>query len=117
MSQICTTSINIFNATFGGDSCGDIGINLNNSLSTSLSEVTTVEEFERIVYSELIDVKTRVITSRSPDLYFSFHPYLNSYVKLRERPHDLPASPSKYFSYRGLSYPWQLQSQPLLFHL
>jgi hypothetical protein len=76
-NQICSTSINIFNATFGGD-CGDIGIDLNNNLSTSLSEVTTVEEFERIVYSELIDVRTRQSITAYPLLRLLYERYLDN---------------------------------------
>ena len=78
MSQICTTSINIFNATFGSDNCGDTGINLNDNLSTSLSEVTTVEEFERIVYSELIDVRTRQSITAYPLLRLLYERYLDN---------------------------------------
>jgi len=77
-NQICSTSVNIFNATFVNDSCGDIGINLNDSLSTSLSEVTTVEEFEKIVYSELIDVKTRQSIQAYPLLRLMYERYLDN---------------------------------------
>lgn len=77
-NQICSTSINIFNATFGSDNCGDIGIDLNSNLSTSLSEVTTVEEFERIVYSELIDVRTRQSITAYPLLRLLYERYLDN---------------------------------------
>lgn len=79
-NQICSTSINIFNATFESNACGDIGIDLNNNLSTSLSEVTTVEEFERIVYSELIDVKTRQSITAYPLLRLMYERYLNNNI-------------------------------------
>jgi hypothetical protein len=78
MSQICTSSINIFNSTFGSDTCGDIGIDLNTNLTTPLSEVTTVEEFERIIYSELIDVKTRQTIQAYPVLRLLYERYLNN---------------------------------------
>jgi hypothetical protein len=78
MGQICTSSINIFNSTFGSDTCGDVGINLNSNLITPLTEVTTVEEFERIIYSELIDVKTRQTIQAYPVLRLLYERYLEN---------------------------------------
>jgi hypothetical protein len=77
-NQTCSTSINIFNATFGSDNCGDTGVDLNSNLSVSLSSVNTVEEFERIVYSELIDVKTRQSITAYPLLRLLYERYLHN---------------------------------------
>jgi hypothetical protein len=78
MGSICTTSVNILNASFSPESCGDNGVEINSKLSTLLSEVNTVEEFERIIYSELIDVKTRQSITAYPVLRLLYERYLDN---------------------------------------
>ena len=75
---ICTSSVNILNSTFSGDSCGDFGVDLSSNINTSLSEVNTVEEFESIVYSELIDAKNRQSITAYPTLRLVYERYLNN---------------------------------------
>jgi hypothetical protein len=75
---ICTSSVNILNSTFSGDSCGDFGVDLSSNINTSLSEVNTVEEFEMIVYSELIDAKNRQSITAYPTLRLLYERYLNN---------------------------------------
>ena len=56
MGSICTTSVNILNASFSPESCGDNGVEINSKLSTLLSEVNTVEEFERIMNKKRLEM-------------------------------------------------------------
>lgn len=78
MSQTCTTSVNILDSTFSSENCGDVGIDLNSNLTTPLTEVNTVEEFESIIYSELIDAKNRQSITAYPVLRLLYERYLNS---------------------------------------
>jgi hypothetical protein len=75
---ICTSSINILNSTFSGESCGDIGVDLSSNINTPLSEVNTVEEFQSIVYSELIDAKNRQSITAYPTLRLVYERYLDN---------------------------------------
>jgi len=57
------------------DDCGDDCVDLNSKLTTSLSEVDSVEEFTNIIYSELIDVKNRQTISAYPTLKLLYERY------------------------------------------
>lgn len=74
----CTSSLNIVDSTFSGSDCGDVNIDISTTLSSSLSEVNTVEEFENIVYSELIDAKNRQSITAYPLLRLLYERYLNN---------------------------------------
>ena len=78
MGIICTTSVNILNDAFPAKSCGDNGVEVFSKLSTPLSEVNTVEEFERNIYSELIDVKNRQSITAYPILRLIYERYLDN---------------------------------------
>ena len=58
--------------------CGDDCIDLNNLLTTPLTGITTIEEFNNILYTELIDVKSRKTLSGYPTLRLLYDRYLNS---------------------------------------
>jgi hypothetical protein len=80
MGVICTTSVNIFNNSFPAKSCGDSSVEIFSKLSTPLSEVNTVEEFEQNMYSELIDVKTRQTITAYPTLRLLYERYLSNSI-------------------------------------
>lgn len=73
----CTASINILDGIFSSKNCGDVGIDINSNLTTPLTEVNTVEEFESIIYSELIDAKNRQTITSYPLLRLLYERYLN----------------------------------------
>jgi len=58
--------------------CGDT-INFNTLITQSLSAITTVEEFEIFITSELIDVKNRQTLSSYPTLRALYDRYMDSY--------------------------------------
>lgn len=58
--------------------CGGDYTDISSKLMTPLSEVNTVEEFERIVYSELIDAKTRQSITAYPLLRLLYERYLSN---------------------------------------
>lgn len=58
--------------------CGDKNVDLNLLLTSELSGITTIEEFERVLTSELIDVKSRKTLSSYPTLRLLYDRYLNS---------------------------------------
>lgn len=58
--------------------CGD-EINFNNLLKQPLSAVTTIEDFDYFLTSELIDVKNRQTLSGYPTLRALYDRYMNSY--------------------------------------
>lgn len=58
--------------------CGDGCIDLTNLLTTSLSSITTIELFEDIITSELIDAKSRKTISAYPTLRLLYDRYINS---------------------------------------
>lgn len=60
--------------------CGDKNVNLNLLLTSELSGITTIEEFEKILTSELINVKSRKTISSYPTLRLLYDRYLNSSV-------------------------------------
>jgi hypothetical protein len=60
------------------DDCGDKPIDVNNLLTQPLSSITTVEDFEYILTSELIDAKNRKTISAYPTLRLVYDRYINS---------------------------------------
>ena len=58
--------------------CGDDKIDFNNLLTSPLSAVTTIEGFENLLVSELIDVKNRKTISAYPTLRALYDRYMNS---------------------------------------
>lgn len=79
-SITCTSTINILNSTFSSEFCGDVSVNINSHINTPLSEVNTVEEFESIVYSELIDAKNRQSITAYPTLRLIYERYLDNNI-------------------------------------
>ena len=79
-SITCISTINILDSSFPSEaeSCGDNGVDLSVNINTPLSGVNTVEEFESIVYSELIDVKNRQSITAYPTLRLLYERYLNN---------------------------------------
>lgn len=76
--SICTSSLSIVDTTFSVNDCGDVGIDISTSILTPLSEVNTVEEFESIIYSELIDAKNRQSITAYPLLRLLYERYLGN---------------------------------------
>ena len=60
------------------DSCGDKPIDINDLMTESLSAVTTVENFEKYIESELIDAKNRKTISAYPTLRLLYDRYMNA---------------------------------------
>lgn len=58
--------------------CGDGCISLNNLITTPLSSITTIQDFQRVIFTELIDVKSRKTLSSYPTLRLLYDRYLNS---------------------------------------
>lgn len=58
--------------------CGDNRIDFTELLTQPLSDITTVEDFEYFMTSELIDAKNRQTLSGYPTLRALYHRYLNS---------------------------------------
>ena len=58
--------------------CGDNKIDFNNLLTSPLSAVTTIEGFQNLLISELIDVKNRKTISAYPTLRALYDRYMNS---------------------------------------
>lgn len=58
--------------------CGDNLINFDNLLSTPMSSITIVEDFEYVISSELIDVKNRQTILSYPTLKALYNRYINS---------------------------------------
>jgi hypothetical protein len=58
--------------------CGDNLIEFDNLLTTPLSSITVVEDFEYIISSELINAKNRQTISSYPTLKALYHRYMNS---------------------------------------
>lgn len=74
------TTFSSITATTGccSGSCGDIGVDINNMLTQPLSAITTIEDFEYYITSELIDAKNRKILSAYPTLRLLYDRYMNS---------------------------------------
>jgi hypothetical protein len=60
------------------DSCGDKPIDINRLLTQPLSAVTTIEDFEYFLTSELIDAKNRQTITSYPTLRLLYNRYMNS---------------------------------------
>ena len=60
--------------------CGDNRIDFNDLLTQPLSGITTIEDFEYFLSSELIDVKNRKILSSYPTLRALYDRYMNSSI-------------------------------------
>ena len=59
--------------------CGDIGLNINTLLTTEISAITTVKEFDAVLTTELIDVKSRKVISAYPTLRVLYERYRNGF--------------------------------------
>lgn len=62
----------------GATSCGDNCIDLNDLLTTNFSGITTHEDFEQVIITELIDAKNRKTLSAYPTVKLFYDRYLNS---------------------------------------
>lgn len=71
----CITNILLSSTEF--TSCGDVGVDMNELLTTEVSAMTSVKEFNRIVNSELVDVKNRKTISGYPILRALYERYKN----------------------------------------
>ncbi len=72
---------NLSNSTQSNQQCcGDNKIDFSNILTSPLSAVTTIEGFENLLISELIDVKNRKTISAYPTLRALYDRYMNSSV-------------------------------------
>ena len=73
----CKSVITLCDENF--DSCGDLGVNMQELLTTELSAMTTVKEFNDSLCSELIDVKSRKTISAYPTLRALYERYVTAY--------------------------------------
>ena len=73
----CKNIITLCDENF--NSCGDLGVNINNILTTEISDVKTIEGFNKVLYSELIDVKSRKTISSYPLLRVLYDRYKSSF--------------------------------------
>jgi len=81
MAINCNISLNLVNGTFTSPNitgCGDIGIDLTQHEITPLSEVTNVDEFNKIIFNEFIDAKTRQTITAYPVLRLLYERYLSN---------------------------------------
>lgn len=60
------------------NTCGDNKVDFNNLLTQPISGITTIEQFDNLLTSELIDVKNRQTISSYPTLRALYDRYLNS---------------------------------------
>ena len=75
----CSNSINLLDSNFDGlGGCGDVNIDLTTFELTPLSEVTNVDEFNKIIYTQFIDAKNRQTISAYPLLRLLYERYLTS---------------------------------------
>jgi hypothetical protein len=73
----CNIKINLSNSKF--KSCGDLGINMDELLTSNVSDMKTVKEFDNILCSEFIDVKSRKVLSSYPTLKAFYERYKTSF--------------------------------------
>jgi hypothetical protein len=83
MSDNClniSSSVTLINDSFTtkNNGCGDIAIDLGVKLSKDISELNTLQEFNTLLYSELIDVKNRQSISAYPTLRLIYERYLTN---------------------------------------
>lgn len=76
----CKSVITLCDENF--DSCGDLGVNMQEMLTTEVSAMTTVKEFDNALCTELIDVKSRKTLSGYPTLKALYERYKDSYQGL-----------------------------------
>ncbi len=80
---ICNSNIILLEEKFSPENtykgCGDVAINLDDKLITELLDINSVDEFERVLTSELIDVKNRQTISSYPTLRLLYERYLNGF--------------------------------------
>jgi len=72
----CTTKITLCEDRF--TVCGDVGLNINNILTTDISTISTLDEFKKIFSTELVDVKAWKTQSSYPTLRLLYDRYINS---------------------------------------
>jgi len=72
----CKTNITLFEDSF--KVCGDVGLDVNDLMSTPLSGLTSLKDFKDIMSSELIDVKGWKTASSYPTLRLVYDRYMNS---------------------------------------
>lgn len=58
--------------------CGDFNVDLNSLITSDLSKITTLSEFETIITSELINARCRKTMSAYPTLRLLYDRYINS---------------------------------------
>lgn len=73
----CSTKINLSDVTF--KSCGDLEVNMNELLTSNISNIRTVKEFSNVLHSEFIDVKNRKVISSYPTLKALYNRYKTSF--------------------------------------
>ena len=61
------------------NSCGDLGVNTQELLTTEVNTITTIKEFSNTLCSELIDVKSRKTISGYPTLKVLHNRYKNGF--------------------------------------
>jgi len=76
MPFICNSVVSLCDETF--KSCGDVGIDLDDKLTTEMSGITTLKEFKRTVTGEFIDAKGWKTMSAYPTLRMYYERYLDS---------------------------------------
>ncbi len=76
---ICSSSFNVLNSNFTEvPTCGDVNIDLIKNQITPLSEVTNVDEFNKIIFNEFVDAKNRQTITSYPLLRLLYERYLTS---------------------------------------
>jgi hypothetical protein len=83
MSNNClniSSSVTLINNSFTikNNGCGDIAIDLGVKLSKDITELNTLQEFNTLLYSELIDVKNRQSITAYPTLRLIYERYLTN---------------------------------------
>jgi len=73
----CKSVITLCDENF--NSCGDLGVNMQEMLTTDVSDMTTVKEFGNTLCSELIDVKSRKTISSYPTLRALYDRYRDGF--------------------------------------
>lgn len=72
----CNVKINLSKTTF--KSCGDLGVNVGDILTSPIHHTTNVKEFKDLITSELINVKCWKTMSDYPTLKLLYNRYINS---------------------------------------
>jgi len=69
----------ILDTSTGNGTCGDIGLNLQELLTTEVNTITTIKEFNNTLRTELIDVKNRKTISSYPTIRALYDRYKNGF--------------------------------------